>query len=99
MQSFDLDVAVIGGGGHVGLPLSLLFADCGLSTTIIDTDARRVDQIRSGKMPFAEEGADEMLTRTLASGKLHASTSASEVGRARYVVCIIGTPVDEHLNP
>jgi UDP-N-acetyl-D-mannosaminuronic acid dehydrogenase len=99
MHSFDLDVAVIGGGGHVGLPLSLLFADCGLSTAIIDTNVRTVDQIRSGKMPFVEEGADEMLARTLASGKLTVSSSASEVARARFVVCIIGTPVDEHLNP
>ena len=99
MSSFDLDVAVVGGGGHVGLPLSLLFADTGLSTAIIDTDPRRVDQIRSGVMPFVEEGAPEMLTRTLASGKLIASTDPANVARARYIVCIIGTPVDEHLNP
>jgi UDP-N-acetyl-D-mannosaminuronic acid dehydrogenase len=99
MISFDLDVAVIGGGGHVGLPLSLLFADTGLSTAIIDTDARRVDQINSGAMPFLEEGAPEMLARVRASGRLTASTSPADVGRARYIVCIIGTPVDEHLNP
>jgi UDP-N-acetyl-D-mannosaminuronic acid dehydrogenase len=99
MGSFDLDVAVIGGGGHVGLPLSILFADRGLSTAIIDVDARRVDQIRSGVMPFVEEGAPEMLKSALASGKLTATTNADVVARARYVVCIIGTPVDEHLNP
>jgi UDP-N-acetyl-D-mannosaminuronic acid dehydrogenase len=99
MPSFDIDVAVIGGAGHVGLPLSLMFADRGRSTMIIDTDAAKVDQIKSGVMPFDEVGAPEMLKRTLASGKLGASTQASEVGRARYVVCIIGTPVDEHLNP
>lgn len=99
MSTFDLDVAVIGGGGHVGLPLSLLFADTGLSTAIIDSDARRVDQIRSGVMPFLEDGAPEMLARTIANGKLTASTSPSDVARARHLVCIIGTPVDEHLNP
>ena len=98
-MAFDLDVAVIGGGGHVGLPLSILFADCGFATSIIDTDARRVDQIRSGVVPFVEEGAPEMLARVLASGKLTASTSAADVARARNIVCIIGTPVDEHLNP
>jgi UDP-N-acetyl-D-mannosaminuronic acid dehydrogenase len=98
-MAFDLDVVVIGGGGHVGLPLSMLFADTGLSTAIIDTDPRRVDQIRTGVMPFMEEGADEMLARTIQSGMLTASTDASAVARARFVVCIIGTPVDEHLNP
>lgn len=99
MPSFDLDVAVIGGGGHVGLPLSLLLADTGLSTAIIDIDPQRVDQIRSGVMPFLEEGASDMLARTLANGRLTASTTAADVARAHYVVCIIGTPVDEHLNP
>lgn len=99
MHSFDLDVAVIGGAGHIGLPISLLLADCGLATAIIDIDARKIDMIQSGVMPFAEEGAPEMLARTLASGKLRASTSAADVTRARFVICIIGTPVDEHLNP
>jgi UDP-N-acetyl-D-mannosaminuronic acid dehydrogenase len=98
-MTFDLDVAVVGGGGHVGLPLSMLFADTGLSTAIIDTDARRVDQIRSAVMPFVEEDAPEMLKRTIANGKLTASTDPANVARARYIVCIIGTPVDEHLNP
>jgi UDP-N-acetyl-D-mannosaminuronic acid dehydrogenase len=98
-QQPEMDVAVVGGAGHVGLPLSLMFADRGLATMIIDTDAAKIDMIRSGVMPFVEEGAPDMLKRVLASGKLSASTSASEVSRARFVVCIIGTPVDEHMNP
>jgi len=99
MPEPDLDVAVIGGAGHVGLPLSLMFADRGLATVIVDTDATKIAQILTGVMPFTEDGAPEMLARVLASGKLSASTSAAEVGRARFVICIIGTPVDEHLNP
>jgi len=98
-SELDLDLAVIGGGGHVGLPLSLLFADCGRSTAIIDTDARKVDLIRSGQMPFMEDDAPEMLKRTLASGKLTATTDVAVIARARFIICIIGTPVDEHLNP
>ena len=30
MTPADLDVVVLGGGGHVGLPLSLVFARAGL---------------------------------------------------------------------
>jgi UDP-N-acetyl-D-mannosaminuronic acid dehydrogenase len=99
MQDFELDVAVIGGAGHIGLPLSLMFADRGLSTMIVDIDAAKIELINSGVMPFAETGAPEVLKRTLATGRLGASTRASEVARARHLVCIIGTPVDEHLNP
>ena len=38
---FQRDLCVIGGGGHVGLPLALSFADCGLSTVIYDINLAR----------------------------------------------------------
>lgn len=93
------DVFVIGGGGHVGLPLALTFADCGLRTVICDTNETTVETIRAGQMPFAEEGAQEMLTRVLAKKLLEAETTAEKLGECRYIVLVIGTPVDEHLNP
>src|SRR5688572_17411680 len=55
VTAFDRDLCVIGGGGHVGLPLALLCADSGLRTVIYDVDAGKVDRIRSGRMPFREE--------------------------------------------
>ena len=39
---------MIGGGGHVGLPLALTFADHGLRTVIFDVNAPAVDTIRAG---------------------------------------------------
>lgn len=98
-HAFAQDVGIVGGGGHVGLPLALLFADSGLSTAIYDISQDRVGQIQRGEMPFAEEGAQEMLTRTLASGKLTVHASPECLADCRFVVVIVGTPVDEHLNP
>ncbi|MEA2652897.1 MAG: hypothetical protein QOI37_124, partial [Chloroflexota bacterium] len=40
----DLDVVVLGGGGHVGLPLSLAFADAGLRVGIYDTNQGTLDR-------------------------------------------------------
>ncbi len=40
-----LDVVVLGGGGHVGLPLSLALADAGLRVGIYDINERTLDQI------------------------------------------------------
>ena len=60
----DLDVVVLGGGGHVGLPLSLAFAEAGLRVGIYDTNQATLDRIASGEMPFMENGADELLTRS-----------------------------------
>jgi UDP-N-acetyl-D-mannosaminuronic acid dehydrogenase len=98
-QAFDRDVCVIGGGGHVGLPFALICADSGLRTVIYDVDALKVATIRSGRMPFLEEGAEEMLARALASGRLEVDSTPALMSRCRILLLIIGTPVDEHLNP
>jgi UDP-N-acetyl-D-mannosaminuronic acid dehydrogenase len=95
----DRDVVVIGGCGHVGLPLALAFADRGANVGIYDVSEAAVAAVNSGQMPFAEPGADEVLQRVLAEGRLHASADPAVVGSAEHVVVVIGTPVDEHLNP
>jgi UDP-N-acetyl-D-mannosaminuronic acid dehydrogenase len=96
---FTHDVCVIGGGGHVGLPFALICADSGLRTVIYDVDSAKVRQIRDGVMPFAEEGAEEMLPRVLATGRLTVEDRPDPISRCRFLFMIIGTPVDEHLNP
>jgi UDP-N-acetyl-D-mannosaminuronic acid dehydrogenase len=96
---FPYDVCVIGGAGHVGLPFALICADSGLRTVIYDVDREKVRQIRSGEMPFFEEGADEMLRRVLATGRLTVEDQPDLISQCRFLVMIIGTPVDEHLNP
>ena len=93
------DVVVIGGCGHVGLPLALAFADRGARVAIYDVSETAVAAVNWGRMPFAEPGADEVLHRVLAAGRLQASVDPVVVGCAAHVVVVIGTPVDEHLNP
>ncbi len=96
---FLYDVCVIGGCGHVGLPFALICADSGLKTVIYDVDREKVGQIRSGKMPFFEDGADEMLRRVICTGRLAVEDRPDLMSQCRFLVMIIGTPVDEHLNP
>ena len=96
---FDRHVVVIGGCGHVGLPLAIAFADRGARVGIYDVSEPAVEAVNAGRMPFAEPGADEVLSRVLAAGRLEASVDPAIVGSAEYVVVVIGTPVDEHLNP
>ena len=95
----EQSVAVVGGCGHVGLPLGLAFADAGLAVVLYDINAESVDRVRAGKMPFFERGADEVLQRVLANGKLTLSTDPMSVAEVDNVVVVVGTPVDEHLNP
>ncbi len=95
----DLDVVVLGGAGHVGLPLSLVFADAGLRTGIYDLSQPTLDRVAAGDMPFLETGADELLRKVLATGRLEMSTDGAILERTDQIVVVIGTPVDEFLGP
>ncbi|MGH8977193.1 MAG: nucleotide sugar dehydrogenase [Acidimicrobiia bacterium] len=99
VSTFSKDVVIVGGCGHVGLPLGLTLADAGCSVVLCDRDARAVDRVRAGKMPFFEQGADALLEKVLATGRLEASDDPAVVASAEHVVVVVGTPVDEHLNP
>ena len=94
-----LDVVVLGGGGHVGLPLSLVFARAGLRVGIYDTNERTLERIGRGEMPFREYGADALLADLLPTGRLTLSADSTILGRTDTVIVVIGTPVDEFLNP
>jgi UDP-N-acetyl-D-mannosaminuronic acid dehydrogenase len=96
---FDRHVVVIGGCGHVGLPLAIAFASRGARVAIYDVSTSAVQTVNAGRMPFAEQGATEVLQQVVAAGLLEASTDPAIVGSAEHVVVVIGTPVDEHLNP
>ncbi len=98
-SEFSYDVGVIGGCGHVGLPLALLIASKGRKVLIYDISERAVARVREGKMPFFEEGAEALLAADLAAGTLDCSTDPAGLARCRVLILIIGTPVDEHLNP
>ena len=98
-EPFSHDIVVIGGCGHVGLPLAIALADSGASVLVYDVSERAVALVNDGVLPFDEPGADVKLKDAVASGALRASTDPSVVGQAENVVVVIGTPVDEHLNP
>jgi UDP-N-acetyl-D-mannosaminuronic acid dehydrogenase len=96
--TFTFDVGVIGGCGHVGLPLALLLASK-KRVLIYDINENAVAQVQAGVMPFFEEGAEKLLAAGLANDSLVCSTDPSALASCRIIVLIVGTPVDEHLNP
>jgi UDP-N-acetyl-D-mannosaminuronic acid dehydrogenase len=94
-----LDVVIVGGCGHVGLPLALSFAEAGLRAGIYDIDVETIARVRRGEMPFMERGAEELLSRVLKTGRLEMTSDASILGRTEVVILVIGTPIDEFMNP
>lgn len=93
-----MQVSIIGGCGHVGLPLGVKFALAGLHTTLVDIDDAAINKVNSGIFPFLENGGDSQLKQALEKN-LSATSDISTVKSSDVVVFVIGTPVDEHLNP
>jgi UDP-N-acetyl-D-mannosaminuronic acid dehydrogenase len=94
-------ISIIGGLGHVGLPLCLVLADSGYRAAAIDRDEKKAATVRLGKMPFVEYGADEVLTRVVGRGFTvpHLSQLGGVIAESDTIIVTIGTPLDEHLNP
>ena len=94
------DIVIIGGLGHVGLPLGLVFANKGLKVCLHDKDSKNAELVQNGVMPFIEYGADPILKKLIKKkDALTISSDIRDVSLAKYVIIAIGTPVDEYLNP
>lgn len=93
------DICIIGGCGHVGLPLAISLADHGKNTCIYDINADAIETIKNGTIPFWEENAQPVLKKVLGNGTLELSNNPNVISESDNAVVIVGTPVDEHLNP
>lgn len=91
-------IAIIGGCGHVGLPLGLAFASKGFDVTLLDINKTAVENINARYLPFKEEGAQELLDHHVGK-ELRATLDPQTLKDQDVVVFVTGTPVDEHLNP
>jgi UDP-N-acetyl-D-mannosaminuronic acid dehydrogenase len=69
-----------------------------MHVVLLDVDEAKVASINQGHMPFREIGAEELLPRVIGKS-LHATTDPECLRNAEIVISVIGTPVDEHLNP
>jgi UDP-N-acetyl-D-mannosaminuronic acid dehydrogenase len=93
------DLTVVGGAGHVGIPLVLSFAAKGLTVNVNDLNLDSLATLKAGRLPFIEYGAEELLSKALRDNKLIFTSTPGEISNSGPVVITIGTPVDEFLNP
>ena len=98
MERFSYDICIVGGLGHVGLPLGISFAQAGKKVVLYDTNQDVINLVSKGKMPFLETGAEKLLQETI-NKTLFISPLKSVISESHFVILTIGTPIDEHLNP
>ena len=85
------DIAIVGGAGHIGLPLGILFANKRKKVILFDKDKKNVDKINNLTMPFMEEGGSRLLKKN--KKKILATTEKKYLSTAKIIIICIGTPV------
>ncbi len=92
-------ISIIGGAGHVGYPLGLIFSSKGFQVTLIDKDKKNSKKINSGISPFLEEGSESLLKKMLKKRCILATSDLQKVKESKFIIICIGTPIDNSLNP
>ena len=83
-------IAVIGGAGHIGLPLSCLISNQGMSTIIIDNNKESIEKIQNTISPFYEEGLNEQLEKAI-DGGLQVTKNMNKISECNIVIITLGT--------
>ncbi len=95
-ESLDDSIAVIG-TGYVGVVTGACLASKGFDVTCVDlpnpVGQEKVDLINAGRAPIVEDGLDQLISRTVKSGNLKATTDIGAAVRGAGIVLIsVGTP-------
>jgi UDP-N-acetyl-D-mannosaminuronic acid dehydrogenase len=93
------DLTIVGGAGHVGIPLVLAFAEAGYRVNVHDVNRDALETLRSGRLPFIEYGGEELLLRALKRNRLIFTSSPADISPTAPIIVTIGTPIDDFLNP
>jgi len=90
-----MDIATIG-TGYVGLVTGACFANTGQQVVCADKDPEVVETLRSGDVPFYEQGLERLVRRNTREERLRFTTDSGEaVADAEIVFIAVGTPMDD----
>lgn len=83
------------GTGYLGTTFAACMSSLGFEVVGIDTDARKVESLSKGDLPFFEPGLDDLVITELASGRLTFTTDFSKGKNADVHFICVGTPQQE----
>ncbi|WP_407307069.1 UDP-glucose dehydrogenase family protein [Desulfosporosinus sp. SB140] len=84
------------GAGYVGLTTATALADFGHEVQCVDIDQAKIESLRQGKVPFYEQGLQELMNINHQNGRLHFSIQVEENIRDSPIVLIaVDTPPKE----
>ena len=86
-------ICIIGGAGHIGLPLALKFSEKNLVVNVIDKNKKNIDKLKNGFLPFKEEGGEKLFKKVLKNKKINFFTNYDSVRNSDYIILTVGTPL------
>jgi UDPglucose 6-dehydrogenase len=82
------------GAGYVGLVSAACFSEFGWNVVCVDTDADKVEQLKSGEVPIYEPGLDDLLARNLRDGRIEFTGDLKRaVSASELIFLAVGTPI------
>ena len=92
-------ITVVGGCGHIGLPLSIILANKGFNVLSYDINKHNVELSKKGKFSFLEKNGNLELKKALKTKRLYFTHETIDEMMGSDFVLTVGTPIDEFLNP
>jgi UDPglucose 6-dehydrogenase len=89
-----MKISIIG-TGYVGLVNGACLADMGNDVTCIDINEEKIEMLRSGIIPIYEPQLEEIITRNIASNRIHFSTTYESIADSMVTFIAVGTPPQE----
>ena len=86
-------ICIIGGAGHIGLPLALKFCEKNFHVDIVDKNEHAIKDLKNSILPFYENGGQKLLNYCLKNKKLSFSQSYEQVKKADFIIITVGTPL------
>ena len=92
-------ISIVGGAGHIGLPLAVKFAENNFKINIIDINEKNLIKISKNQPPFKEIDLKNKLGKVLKKNRIEFSTNLNSIKNSKYIVVCIGTPISDKLKP
>ncbi|MCH9631751.1 MAG: UDP-glucose 6-dehydrogenase TuaD [Chlamydiae bacterium] len=90
-----MEILIIG-SGYVGLVTGTCFAEMGHNVICLDIDAKKIDDLNQGRVPFYEPGLEEIVQRNMKNKRLRFTTSYKEgVTNSELSFIAVSTPQAE----
>jgi len=92
-------ITVVGGVGHIGLPLSVVLANKGFHVLSYDINKNNIELAKKGKFHFLEKNGNSELKKALKTKRLNFTDQCVEEMKGSDFILTVGTPIDNFLNP